>query len=60
MKSKSRAIEKKTIYVGNDCFGRGTFGGGQYNTYKAINTIHKLDGGSNILVPALFAMGFTY
>jgi hypothetical protein len=53
-------MDNKVIYVGNDCFGRGTFAGGQYNTYKAINTVRKLDNQSNTLAPAFFAMGFTY
>jgi hypothetical protein len=43
--------------VGNDVFGRGTFGGGMYATYKAVNKIleHKDE-----LAVALFAPGFTY
>ena len=27
------------IYVGNDCYGRGTYGGGKYNIYKALEEI---------------------
>lgn len=42
-KSLHHKIEKKTIYVGSDCFGRGTFGGGGYNTYKAVQAIRKAD-----------------
>jgi mannosyl-glycoprotein endo-beta-N-acetylglucosaminidase len=29
------------IYVGNDVYGRGTYGGGKENTYIAINEILK-------------------
>lgn len=51
--------------MGNDCFGRNTFGGGKYNTYRAIQTITKVNermelGDKCPLVPALFAMGFSY
>jgi hypothetical protein len=53
-------FQNKVIYVGSDCFGRGSFAGGRYNTHKAINAIRKADNGNNILAPALFAMGFTY
>jgi hypothetical protein len=60
IKSKSKAAQNKTVYVGNDCFGRGTFAGGKYSIYKAINTINKIDNSENILAPALFAMGYTY
>ncbi len=60
MRSLEHRVEGKIIYVGSDCFGRGTFGGGGYNTYKAINAIKKIDKGSGSLAPALFAMGYTY
>ena len=26
-----------TIYYGNDCYGRGTYGGGKYDIYKALD-----------------------
>ncbi len=53
-------IENKMIYVGSDCFGRGTYGGGGYNTYKAIQAINKADNNMNVLGPALFAPCYTY
>jgi len=31
----------KTIFVGNDVFGRGTYGGGQYDLYKAIDLLSE-------------------
>lgn len=55
-----RAINGKIIYVGNDCFGRGTYGGGKYNTFKAINKIRQIDNSTNTIAPALFAIGYTY
>jgi hypothetical protein len=48
------------IYVGSDCFGRGTYEGGGLNTFKAIHTIKKVDKGMGVLAPALFAIGYTY
>jgi hypothetical protein len=44
------------VYIGNDCFGRNTFGGGKLNIYLAANAIlyHKQ------LSIALFAPGWTY
>ena len=24
------------VYIGNDCYGRGTYGGGKYDVYKAL------------------------
>jgi hypothetical protein len=49
--------ERNNIYIGNDCFGRNTYGGGKYDIYKAANKIleYKKD-----LQIALFAPGFTY
>ena len=29
------------IFVGNDCYGRGTYGGGRFNIHKAIKEINK-------------------
>ena len=49
--------------MGNDCFGRGTFGGGQFNLYKGANTIlstSKKTGRKDLAIPAIFAMGYTY
>lgn len=43
------------VFIGNDLWGRGTFGGGKYDTYKAISEIRKLK-----LSVALFAQAFTY
>jgi hypothetical protein len=48
------------IYVGSDCFGRGTYAGGGYNTYRAIQTMKKIDNKLNVLAPALFAPCYTY
>jgi hypothetical protein len=53
-------IEDKMIYVGSDCFGRGTYAGGGYNTYRAIQTMKKIDNKLNALAPALFAPCYTY
>jgi len=47
----------KKVYIGNDCFGRGTYEGGQYNIHKAVNKILEY---KNQLSIALFAPGFTY
>lgn len=48
---------KKKVYFGNDCFGRGTFGGGKTDLYQATNLLlqHK----QNLSI-ALFAPGWTY
>ena len=43
------------VYVGVDVFGRGSFGGGEFKTYLAIEEIRKHD-----LSVALFAPGWTY
>ena len=39
-----RSVELKNgnprrVYFGNDCFGRNTYGGGMYSSYKAVNKI---------------------
>ena len=34
--------ENGAIYVGNDCFGRGTYGGGKYDIYKGANAINQV------------------
>lgn len=54
------SIKNKPIYVGSDCFGRGTYMGGKYDTYKAMKTIKEVDNGNYSLFPALFAMGYTH
>ena len=53
-------IENKMIYVGSDCWGRGTYAGGGYNTYKAVQAIEKVDNKINVLAPVLFGMAYTY
>lgn len=47
----------KRLYIGNDCFGRNTYGGGMFNIYKAANKILEF---KNDLSIALFAPGFSY
>lgn len=55
------AQPNKTIYVGNDIWGRGTFGGGEFFTFKGINEIEKFNKPEQPnLVPALFAPAYTY
>jgi mannosyl-glycoprotein endo-beta-N-acetylglucosaminidase len=46
---------KKDVYVGNDIYGRGTWGGGKYNTFKAINEIKQRG-----LSYALFGTAYFY
>ncbi|XP_065066058.1 uncharacterized protein LOC135691973 isoform X2 [Rhopilema esculentum] len=41
------------VYVGVDCFGRGCFGGGGWNTYKALQVIREHN-----LSAAIFAPGW--
>ncbi|KAK9883679.1 hypothetical protein WA026_001847 [Henosepilachna vigintioctopunctata] len=43
------------IFVGIDIFGRNTFGGGQFNTYKAAEVIRR-----HSLSMAIFAPGWTH
>ncbi|CAG9766938.1 unnamed protein product [Ceutorhynchus assimilis] len=43
------------VFVGVDVFGRGVFGGGQFNTYKAVELISKHN-----LSMAIFAPGWTH
>lgn len=33
----------KPIYVGNDCWGRNTYGGGRYDIFKAVNKIQAVN-----------------
>ena len=47
---------KKKVYIGNDCFGRNTYGGGKLNIYAAANKILEY----KQLSIALFAPGWTY
>lgn len=57
-KDKKACLPKTTshdIYYGNDCYGRGTFGGGEFNLYKAIDEIIK-----HPLSIAIFGQAFTY
>ncbi|XP_033125700.1 cytosolic endo-beta-N-acetylglucosaminidase-like [Anneissia japonica] len=46
---------KYDVYVGVDIFGRGCFGGGGWNTYKAMEVIRKVD-----LSAAIFAPGWVF
>lgn len=41
--------------MGNDVFGRGTWGGGMFNTDVAVREINKYN-----LSTAIFAPGFVY
>jgi mannosyl-glycoprotein endo-beta-N-acetylglucosaminidase len=42
--SHARARERNhDVYFGIDCWGRGTYGGGQYNCHKALQAIAKLE-----------------
>lgn len=43
------------VFIGNDVFGRGTYAGGQLNTYKAVKGARNL--GFSI---ALFAQAYSY
>jgi mannosyl-glycoprotein endo-beta-N-acetylglucosaminidase len=43
------------VFVGTDIWGRGTFGGGKFESYKGVTEARKL--GFSV---ALFAQGFTY
>ena len=55
--SQKKGNSSKKVYIGNDCFGRGTYGGGKYDLYKATNKIFEY---KNSLSIALFAPGYTY
>ncbi|XP_045476472.1 cytosolic endo-beta-N-acetylglucosaminidase [Harmonia axyridis] len=50
--AKERSLD---IYVGIDIFGRNTFGGGHFNTYKAAEVIRR-----HGLSMAIFAPGWTH
>ena len=43
------------IYIGSDCYGRGTFGGGKFDVYKAIDEIQNYP-----FSVAIFGQAFTY
>lgn len=43
------------VFIGTDVFGRGTFGGGKFETYKGVTESRSL--GFSV---ALFAQAFTY
>lgn len=52
----STQIKRGTdIFYGNDVYGRGTFGGGRYNTSIGVNEINKYN-----LSTAIFAPGYVY
>ncbi|KAL3274569.1 hypothetical protein HHI36_015950 [Cryptolaemus montrouzieri] len=56
VKSIEKAGHRLTdIYVGVDVFGRNTFGGGQFNSYKAAEVIRR-----HSLSMAIFAPGWTH
>jgi mannosyl-glycoprotein endo-beta-N-acetylglucosaminidase len=52
-----KSQNKRKVYIGNDCFGRNTYGGGKFDIYKAANKILE---NKNQLSIALFAPGYTY
>ena len=39
--TEERTLSSYEIYYGNDCYGRGTYAGGEYNTFEAVNEIIK-------------------
>ena len=43
------------VYYGNDCYGRGTYGGGKYDVYKALEEIHNYP-----FSVAIFGQAFTW
>lgn len=51
------------LFFGIDCWGRGTYGGGQYTSHKALQALHDLQtssrDGSTTSV-AFFAPGWTF
>ncbi|CDW80610.1 cytosolic endo-beta-n-acetylglucosaminidase [Stylonychia lemnae] len=55
VKSQNPNLNTYDIYVGNDVYGRGTYGGGQHNIHVAIDEIHKHD--TSI---AIFGQAFWY
>ena len=52
---EGRNLSSYDIYYGNDCYGRGTYAGGEYNTFEAVNEIVKYP-----LSIAVFGQAFTY
>lgn len=44
-----------SVYFGNDCYGRGTFGGGKYDVYKALNEIRNYP-----ISTAIFGQAFSW
>jgi hypothetical protein len=44
-----------SIYYGNDCYGRGTYGGGQFNVHSAVTEIQKYP-----FSTAIFGQAFSY
>ncbi|KAG0173961.1 hypothetical protein DFQ28_002995 [Apophysomyces sp. BC1034] len=53
--AKSLGRSPKDVYFGTDVWGRGTYGGGQFNSYKGVEASDKGDTSS-----VLFAMAYTY
>ena len=43
------------IYYGNDCYGRGTYGGGEFNVVEAVNEIQNYP-----FSVAIFGQAFVY
>ena len=41
LNTPERTLSSYDIYYGNDCYGRGTYAGGKYNTFEAVNEIAK-------------------
>jgi mannosyl-glycoprotein endo-beta-N-acetylglucosaminidase len=54
---KNKGKNPRRVYIGSDCFGRNTYEGGMYHTYKAVNKVWEY---KDDLSVALFAPGFTY
>ena len=48
---------KRKVFIGNDCFGRNTYGGGKMDIYVAANKILEY---KDMLSIGLFAPGYTY
>jgi mannosyl-glycoprotein endo-beta-N-acetylglucosaminidase len=55
--SELRSQNKRKVYIGNDCFGRNTYGGGKFDIFVAANKILEY---KNQLSIGLFAPAFTY
>jgi len=44
-----------SVYFGNDCYGRGTFGGGKFDIHKALTEIRSYP-----ISIAIFGQAFTW